>query len=121
MRQFLILIVLCLLIGCSKIEPASGIYRISNDTESFTVLTLDSKNQSFVFCYDPLSSYLPCGTYTIKGNVLTAIAEDNADLYVFDIVDSSTLQIRLQDSTMNCNDDRICGIPKESQQFTLQE
>lgn len=65
---------------------------------SIPYLSLDT-NGGFIFSYDSLSSYLPYGSYEIKGDILTASTEDGQYQYRFTIADSSSLIFNAQQSS----------------------
>ncbi|MBR6528176.1 MAG: hypothetical protein IKT45_09600 [Lachnospiraceae bacterium] len=84
---------------------------VPEDSEESTLgiptLILKSKHE-FQFSYDMLSSYLPYGMYTIRGNILTAITYDGQYQYRFEIINGDTLRF-LQDgiSDVSLIDERL--------------
>ena len=71
----------------------------SSDFISTPCLKLDTKNKTFTFEYDILSSYLNIGFYTEKDNCIIAITNDTQHKFVFNIVDEQTLTLSLEDSS----------------------
>ena len=68
------------------------------DTNLIPYLSLDDSNNTFVFFYDSLSSFLPIGTYEVKDHLLTATTTDGTSHYTFEIVDNNTL-VLIQDAS----------------------
>jgi len=73
---------------------------VSEDDELFLPgLSLDRKEKTFSFGYDILSSYLSCGTYEIKDDVLTAVTDDGIYHYRFKVIDDDTLEFMQEGSS----------------------
>lgn len=73
----------------------------------FVGLTLQ-KNNTFTFVYDPLSSYLSYGHYTIQDDLLIAVTNDGRYQYCFRILSQDTLCfIQSQSSAITLIDDRL--------------
>lgn len=95
----LILAAFCLLSGCGKqVEPLSGAYfpegADMNDADSVSpFLTLDSEQQSFILLYDTIAY----GTYTVKGDTLTATVQGVQGAYQFEVQDEQTLALQVGD------------------------
>lgn len=58
----------------------------TNDNSCGASLTLDESLGTFSLMYDPLSSYIASGPYTIKDNIITATTLDKLYTYKFYIV-----------------------------------
>jgi hypothetical protein len=64
-------------------------------------------NEDISFRYDSLSSYLPIGSYKIKGNILTMTTNDGKCKYVF-LIDRDKLIFQKDESAeVNLIDDRL--------------
>lgn len=77
---------LLLISGCSSSrEPSIGtyVYTQSQDTIKPTVQLMD--DGSFIFSYSILSSYLPTGTYSCEGGILTLSTGDGQTEYCFEV------------------------------------
>ncbi|MBQ2753531.1 MAG: hypothetical protein IJF29_05340 [Firmicutes bacterium] len=98
MKRF-VLTVMVLIISvfssaCSKNELSQikyGTYKLetNEDVVLRSSITIKEDN-SFVFFFDPLSSYLNTGEYKIHDNIITA-ENDKGDIYIFGIEDEGTL------------------------------
>ena len=53
--------------------------------------SVDEDNQTFIFSYDPLSSYAAGGTYSIEDGILTAVTNDGKYQYRFRIREDGTM------------------------------
>ncbi len=92
-----------------------GHYDMITDTDSdpspvyssFVTLNLQEDNV-FTFVYDPLSSYLNYGHYTIQDDRLVAITDDGRRQYCFQILDKYTLRfLQNQSSEVSPIDERL--------------
>lgn len=94
-RMLLLLMTALLLTGCAarEIVPKSGRYVMSAPAEAAfaPVVSLDAAEETFTFAYDLLSSYLPYGSYALKGRFITCRTSDGRQSYVFRVVDENTL------------------------------
>lgn len=73
-------------------DPSStGNSSDSSIFSAYACLTLQEDNL-FAFTYDPLSSYLSHGHYTIQDDLLVAVTDDGRLQYCFQIVDENTLR-----------------------------
>jgi len=80
------------LCGCSgETVPDNGTYTMQGDEEK-SLATLTLNGSDFEFSYDPLSSYLPAGTYTVEGGFVTATTSDGQYTYVFEVIESTILR-----------------------------
>lgn len=115
MRKLLFPLLCCLLLaGCAPraIAPRSGVYRMSAPPETVIVpsLTLDTETDTFLFSYDVLSSFLPIGTFSQKGDVIICTG-DATHTYLFRVVNETTLAfIQEGSSPVTLTDERI-GAP----------
>ena len=57
------------------------------ETPIIPILSLNEINKTFTFRYDPLSSYLPYGTYKIEDNNIICVTNDNEKTFVFTFYD----------------------------------
>lgn len=73
---------------------------VSEEEEMFLpCLGLDREEETFSFGFDILSSYLSCGTYEIKDDVLTAVTDDGMYQYRFKVIDENTLEFMQEGSS----------------------
>lgn len=105
-------LVLCMLFvfaacGDGEIAPKSGTY-VAGEGYSMSetgipalkpFITLNADEGTFTFTFDPLSSYLPVGTYTVTEGLLTAKTSDGQYTYNFDVVDEGTLRFNSEGSS----------------------
>ncbi|MDE6759952.1 MAG: M56 family metallopeptidase [Lachnospiraceae bacterium] len=81
-------------LGNSEIGVSEGTYymKVPLGAEPLFVPCLAiGKDSSFTFSYDLASSYMPYGTYEIKGDVLTASTSDGLYQYQFKLKEDGTL------------------------------
>jgi len=65
---------------------------VDGDGGFFPSLTLDVRKNRFVFSYDPFSSYLNAGTFSLKKGKLFAETDDGKFTFVFAVIDNDTIQ-----------------------------
>ena len=111
MRKLLLLLFCLALTGCAPraTVPRDGVYRMSVPPETVVAptLTLDAEASTFLFSYDVLSSFLPIGTFTQKGDVITC-AGDATHTYLFRVVNETTLAFIAEGSSpVTLTDDRL--------------
>ena len=105
----LILCMLFVFAACDSgpVEPSSGTY-VAGEGYSIAetgipalkpYITLNAENNTFTFTFDPMSSYLPVGTYTVAEGLLTAKTDDGKFTYNFDVVDKNTLRFNSEGSS----------------------
>ena len=91
-----LLLICAFLSGCvnGKSSISAGTYVMQGVSEDFLAprITFDPEDSSFSFAYDLLLSYLPHGTFTVSDRKLRAATEDGKFVYVFEVVDDSTLR-----------------------------
>lgn len=91
-----LLLVCAFLSGCikEKSQISAGTYVMQGASEAFLAphITFDPEDSSFSFAYDLLLSYLPHGTFTVSDRKLRATTEDGKFVYLFEVVDDSTLR-----------------------------
>ena len=113
MHKYASMLLLCLLLtACAArtISPRGGLYRMSAPPETVSApsLSLDAEAKTFMFSYDPLSSYLPVGTFSQEDDVLLCRSDDELYLYAFRIVNETTLAFIQQESAdVTLIDDRV--------------
>jgi len=108
MKKFVVCILLCALLlcplmGCGKDDSdtavilTGGVYKLTGTTESdseytFTpYLKLNMSDDSFVFYFDPLSSYMAYGSFSIEDGLVVCKTSDNMFTYIFNIVNKDTV------------------------------
>ncbi|NDO46488.1 hypothetical protein [Clostridium sp. MD294] len=104
MRKYIFIIVticfLFVLMICNKNDTkimTSGIYKMKlsqeqqNSEKVAPTISIDTKQKSFIFCYDALSYYMNIGIYKINDNILTCTTSDDKYHYIFEMIDENTL------------------------------
>lgn len=99
--------------------PRSGVYSMEPPESAETTgdlpmtpkLTIDAENRRFQLFSDVLSSYLPIGSYTVEGNVVTCATDDGARRYVFEIEDGDTLRFDQGSSSKMDHYDTSLAVP----------
>ena len=95
MRKLLPLLLCLLLTACSAktVAPREGVYRMSAPPETVDAptLSLNMEDHEFLFSYDALSSYLPVGTFAQQDDVITCKTSDDRHIYLFRVVNETTL------------------------------
>lgn len=141
MKRIFAILVVCLLIltGCSTSTESSSsqntdeisehnadiVYTmlLDDDSDEFApYLSLDENNNTFVFTYDVLSSYMPTGTYEIKDGILTAYTDDGKYTYLFSVIDDNTIEF-IQDgsSEVKLTDDKLGVSVYDGAQFKAEK
>lgn len=76
-------------------------------TNAVIIPSVTVSNEEISLRYDPLSSYLPIGSYKIEGNILTMTTNDGKYKYVF-LIDRDKLIFQKDESAeVNLIDDRL--------------
>jgi len=94
---FLIIIFLCLSVGCSDNRDTSnsnlaiGNYQFQGTDESLKPFVNLKENNEFVFVYSAISSYIPVGTYEINQDNLILTTDDGKYEYVFKIKNNTVI------------------------------
>lgn len=94
-------------------EIVSGTYYMEGSEEGIANprLSIDAKEQSFIFSMDPLSSYLPAGSYTyhVQDGKLKGETEDGLYRVTFE-VDKETFKYLAEESKLpEVTDEKICA------------
>ena len=96
-------------------------YRMTNAESGKTVptLTLNRKDNSFSFSFDPLSSYLSYGTYEQVNGKIVCKTDDGQYKYVFNITDEATLVFdKKASSSVKVTDSKIANEIKDGAVFS---
>ncbi len=96
--------------GVYSMEPPEGT-EITGDIPMTPQLTIDAEARRFQLFSDMLSSYLPIGSYTVEGNVVTCATDDGARRYVFVIEDGDTLRFDQGKSSKMDHYDTSLAVP----------
>jgi hypothetical protein len=91
------------------------------ETETVILPNVTISNNDISFTYDYLSSYLPYGTYTIEGDMLTMITNDRKYKYVFYVDGDKLIFQKNESSRVNLTDDRIGVKIADKAEFKLKE
>lgn len=85
-----------------------GTYVLEQTATNAVILpSVTVSNEEISLRYDPLSSYLPIGSYKIEGNILTMTTNDGKCKYVF-LIDRDKLIFQKDESAeVNLIDDRL--------------
>jgi len=96
------LAVLAALSACSSTpaELHDGVYTATH-TEAILepYVSFDTEDQSFQFFYDPLSSYISVGHYTIEDDRLIATTDDLRHTFIFQIKSDDKIVFRQKESS----------------------
>lgn len=83
------------LCGCGQSTPvlSNGVFVTNgNETDQFQpTITFDLTEHRFSFGFNPSSSYLTVGTITVDNGYVTAVTDDEAYTYIFEIKDKDTI------------------------------
>lgn len=96
-------------------------YRMTNAESGKTVptLTLNRKDNSFSFSFDPLSSYLSYGTYEQENGKIICKTDDGQYKYVFKVTDEATLVFdKKASSSVKVTDSKIANEIKDGAVFS---
>lgn len=77
-----VLLAAALLLRRGAADPVPGSYRLESGGLCVPTLSL-AEDGTFTFTYDALSSYLPCGGWTLEHRVLTCVTADGKYTYQF--------------------------------------
>lgn len=107
----LMILLLLMLTGCNSKEDTptvmNGSYIMEHDDETVLTPSVTISDDTFTFFYDPLSSYMPIGSYKIEEDVLTLTTDDKKYHYVFRIDGDSLIFQKDESSTVRLIDKRI--------------
>ena len=96
-------------------------YRMANAESGKTIptLTLNRKDNSFSFTFDPLSSYLSYGKYERKNGKIICKTDDGQYKYVFKVTDEATLVFdKKASSPVKVTDSKIANEIKDGAVFS---
>lgn len=126
-----VLFCILILMACNKSDTSvitSGSYTMGlsqeqqNNEKIAPTISIDTKQKSFIFCYDVLSSYMNIGKYEINDNILTCITSNNKYHYVFEIIDENTLCfVEEQSSKITIFDTTFGVVPQNGAVFKKAE
>lgn len=126
-----VLFCILILMACNKSDTSvitSGSYTMGlsqeqqNNEKIAPTISIDTKQKSFIFCYDVLSSYMNIGKYEINDNILTCTTSDNKYHYVFEIIDENTLCfVEEQSSKITIFDTTFGVVPQNGAVFKKAE
>ena len=124
--NLIIVLILLLLTSCNS---SKDIMTVRNGTyvleqtgrEAGIYPQVTVSNDSISFSYDPLSSYLPVGVYTIEENILTMMTEDRLYKYVFRMDGDKLIFQKNESSTLKLTNDRIGINIINNAEFKLKE
>lgn len=126
-----VLFCILILMACNKSDTSvitSGSYKMElsqeqqNNEKIAPTISIDTKQKSFIFCYDVLSSYMNIGKYEINDNILTCTTSDNKYHYVFEIIDENTLCfVEEQSSKITIFDTTFGVVPQNGAVFKKAE
>ncbi|MDD3369870.1 MAG: hypothetical protein PHP50_13490 [Lachnospiraceae bacterium] len=77
-------------------------------------ISFDTKEKTFVFSYDFLSSYSNYGTYLIQDDEVIATTSDGKYTYTFKIVDDDTISFVEEKSDSTTTVEGIRAVPDEA-------
>lgn len=109
--RILAVLLLLMLAGCKSSEDTptvkNGSYIMEHDGEIFLSPSVTIADDTFTFFYDPLSSYMPIGNYTVEEDILTLTTDDKKYHYVFRIDGNSLIFQKEESSTVRLIDERL--------------
>lgn len=77
-------------------------------------ISFDTDENTFVFSYDPLSSYANHGTYIIEDNEVIATTSDKKYTYTFEIVDDNIVSFIADKSNSTKTVEGVTAVPDEA-------
>lgn len=94
-----------------------GVYimeSVEDELDYAPSISFDTKEKTFEFCYDSLSSYLNYGTYSIQNDEVIAITSDGKYTYTFKIIDDDTISFVADKSDATATVEGTIAVPDES-------
>ena len=92
-----LILALCfsLICGCKANSPISQGTYIANISDEIAeikpTVTFILSDNTFIFFYDPFSSYFEYGKYTVENDKIVANTDNGKNIYIFKIVDEKTV------------------------------
>lgn len=110
--SLIMVLILLFLSACNSsnvvISVKDGTYVLEQtETKAVTLPHVTISKDDISFTYDYLSSYLPYGTYTIEGNILTMTTTDGKYKYLFQVKGDKLIFQKDESSEVNLKDDRL--------------
>ena len=122
----LMVLILLFLTACNSsnvvITVKDGTYVLEQTATKGDVLPqVNISNGNITFTYDLLSSYLPYGTYTIEGDILTMTTTDKKYKYLFQVKGDKLIFHKDKSSKSNLTDDRLGFKITDKDEFKLKQ
>lgn len=93
-----------------------GTYKLNIEGDGI-IPTLTIEDGEFIFSYDPLSSYLSIGSYTVADNLLRLTTYDKKYHYVFKLEEDGLVFQRGLSSALNITDKRLVDDIEDQAEF----
>ena len=124
--SLLMVLILLFLTACNSsnvlISVKDGTYVLEQTVATGAVLPkINISNGHITFTYDLLSSYMPVGTYTIDGNILTMTTTDKKYKYLFQVKGDKLIFHKDKSSKSNLTDDRLGFKITDKDEFKLKQ
>ncbi len=92
-----------------------------NGTDEVVSPYITISDEDISFSYDALSSYLPYGTYTVDGDILTMTTYDEMYKYVFQLDDNKLIFQKSESSSVKVTDSRFGAEIEDNAEFILED
>ena len=128
-KGLIILTIICFLFTLTACKSEEDTVAIADGTYILDKTGVDElflpqvkiSDGDFTFTYNLLSSYMPIGTYTIEGDILTLVTDDQQYQYVFR-VDGDTLVFQEKESSeLSTVGDKLNIKITDQAKFTLKD
>lgn len=119
-------LILLFLTACNSnnvvITVKDGTYVLEQtETKAVALPKITISNDDISFTYDDLSSYLPYGTYTIEGDILTMTTTDGKYKYLFQVKGDKLSFQKDGSSEVNLTDNRFGIKITDNAEFKLKQ
>ncbi|MGH4137761.1 hypothetical protein [Clostridium sp.] len=124
--SLLMVLILLFLTACNSsnvvVSVKYGAYVLEQTaTKGDALPQVNISNGNITFTYDLLSSYMPFGTYTIDGNILTMTTTDKKYKYLFQVKGDKLIFHKDKSSKVNLTDDRLGFKITDNAEFKLKK
>jgi hypothetical protein len=124
--SFIMALIFLLLTGCNSNHDTqtvkNGTYIMAQgSTETIFIPNVTISDDKISFSFDPLSSYLPRGSYSIEDDILTMTTDDNMYSYVFQIDGDNLIFKKDESSLVRLIDSRLGVSVTDQSKFHLED
>jgi len=112
--------------GCTveKEEIKTGVYKLMAEESKEGVFTpyvsIDEKEDTFIFFFDGLSSYMNTGEYVVEGEKLICETNDGKYRYVFEIKEDILIFDEELSSEVELIDEKFCVKITDGAEFKME-